>query len=79
MRRPSRTTVPLSGASSLDIVLSSVDLPHAFAPTITLILPAGTSRSTSSTMTAPAYPATRPSVRSWCAWVMKSLRGGWYG
>ena len=36
------------------MVLSSVDLPHALAPTITVILPVGTARFTPSTTTRPS-------------------------
>ncbi len=43
MLLPSSSTVPCDGFSSRASVFSSVDLPHALAPTITVILPVGIS------------------------------------
>ena len=42
---PSRSTCPPWGLSSRDIERSSVDLPHALAPTIAVMRPGGTTRS----------------------------------
>lgn len=42
---PSRTTRPARGASSRDMERSSVDLPQAVAPTMTVIRPAARVRS----------------------------------
>ncbi len=49
--RPFSSTEPARGVSSRAMARSSVDLPHAFAPTITLIRPVGTSNDRSSTTT----------------------------
>jgi hypothetical protein len=47
---PSSTTAPPVGVISREMVFSSVDLPQAFAPTMAVMRPAGSSRSTPSTI-----------------------------
>src|SRR5699024_9401473 len=54
---PSRRICPSWGAINRVKLLSSVDLPHALGPTITVKRPSGISRSTPGQMTLSAYPS----------------------
>ena len=65
---PSSTTAPDRGASSRDRARNRVDLPHPLAPTIALIRPIATVRSSdSTTVRSPYARVTSLATSSWRA------------